>query len=156
VFGHLQALLTVMKGLPLAYNRDFQEDKIPLFDTVDTVQASIEIMGELVRSMKVAKVKMLAAVHDGFMNATDLADYLVVRGLAFRAAHRVAGKVVQFCLAQGCRIEELTLAKLKSFSPKIDRDVYKYLSVESVVGRRRAIGGTARSNVLRRLKELRV
>jgi argininosuccinate lyase len=156
VFGHLHALLTVIKGLPLAYNRDLQEDKIPLFDTVDTVKASLPMVRELIAGMKVKKDKMLAAAQGGFMNATDLADYLVGRGVPFRAAHAVAGKVVCHCLSQGRRIEELPLAELKRFSAQIEKDVYRYLSAEAMVGRRRAIGGTARSNVLRRLKELRV
>jgi argininosuccinate lyase len=156
VFGHLHALLTIMKGLPLAYNRDLQEDKIPLFDTVDTVKASLHMVRELIAGMKVRKDKMLAAAQGGFMNATDLADYLVGRGVPFRAAHAVAGKVVRHCLSQGRRIEELPLAELKRFSPQIEKDVYRYLSAEAMVGRRRAIGGTAPSNVLRRLKELRV
>ncbi len=154
VFGHLQALLTIMKGLPLAYNRDLQEDKIPLFDTVDTVKASVKIMAEMVERMKVKQERMMEAVRDGFMNATDLADYLVGRGVPFRAAHAISGRVVQHCLGQGRRIEELTLVELKRFSSKIERDVYHYLSAEAVVGRRRAPGGTARSNVVRRLKAL--
>ena len=155
VFGHLHALLTIMKGLPLAYNRDMQEDKIPLFDTVDTVKASVKIMSEIIAGMKVRRERMLSAAQDGFMNATDLADYLVERGLTFRAAHEVAGKVVQFCVAQGKRIEELSLTELSGFSDKIEKNVYKYLSAEAVVERRRALGGTARRNVMRRLKELR-
>jgi len=155
VFGHLQALLTIMKGLPLAYNRDLQEDKIPLFDTVDTVKACVKIMSEVIAGMKVRRERMLSAVQDGFMNATDLADYLVERALPFRAAHAVAGKVVQFCLAHGKRIEELTLVELKRFSDKFEKNVYKYLSAEAAVERRRAVGGTARGNVVRRLRELR-
>ncbi|MEX0802177.1 MAG: argininosuccinate lyase [Candidatus Binatia bacterium] len=156
VFGHLQALLTIMKGLPLAYNRDLQEDKIPLFDTVDTVKASLQMMREIVQGVKVKRERMLAAAQDGFMNATDLADYLVQRGVPFRSAHEIAGRVVQYCIGRGQRIAELALNELKGFSTKIEKDVYRYLSVEAVVGRRRALGGTARSNVLRRLKELRV
>jgi len=156
VFGHLQALLTIMKGLPLAYNRDLQEDKVPLFDTADTVKASVKMMAEIIGGVKVRRERMLSAAQDGFMNATDLADYLVKRGTPFRAAHEVAGKVVQFCLAQGKRIEDLTLAELKRFSNKIDTHVYDYLSADAVVNRRRALGGTARRNVVRRLKELRV
>jgi argininosuccinate lyase len=156
VFGHLQALLTIMKGLPLAYNRDLQEDKVPLFDTADTVKASVKIMGEVVAGMSVKHERMRDAVRDGFMNATDLADYLVERGVPFRGAHEAAGRIVQFCAKQGKRIEELSLAELQRFSPKIDKNVYRYLSAEAVVGRRRALGGTARQNVARRLKELRV
>ena len=156
VFGHLQALLTLMKGLPLAYNRDLQEDKIPLFDTVDTVKASLKIMSEVIAGMKVRRERMLSAVKDGFMNATDLADYLVEHGVAFRQAHEIAGKVVRSCLAQKKRIEELSLAELKRFSGKFESNVYRYISAEAAVGRRRAQGGTARRNIVRRLKELRV
>jgi argininosuccinate lyase len=155
VFGHLQALLTIMKGLPLAYNRDLQEDKIPLFDTVDTVKASLQMMREIVQGVTVKGERTLAAAQDGFMNATDLADYLVDHGLPFRTAHEIAGRVVQHCIVNGCRIEELPLNELKDFSPKIEKDIYRYLSAQAVVGRRRALGGTARRNVLRRLKELR-
>jgi len=155
VFGHLQALLTIMKGLPLAYNRDLQEDKIPLFDTVDTVKMSVGIMAEVLHGMKVRKDRMLTAAQDGFMNATDLADYLVERGIPFRDAHAISGRVVRHCVAKDCRIEELSLKELKGFSKKIQKDVYDFLSTESVVNRRRAFGGTARDTVMRRLKELR-
>jgi len=156
VFGHLLALLTIMKGLPLAYNRDLQEDKLPLFDSADTVKASVKIMSEIVSGMKVQRERMLLAAQDGHMNATDLADYLVERGMPFRAAHEVVGRVVQFSIGQGKRIEELSMVELRRFSNSIGRDVYNYLSAEAVVGRRRALGGTARQNVVRRLKELKV
>jgi argininosuccinate lyase len=156
IFGHLQALLTIMKGLPLAYNRDLQEDKMPLFDTVDTVRASLEIMRELIAGVKPRKENMRAAAQDGFMNATDLADYLVGRGVPFRTAHAVAGKVVRQCVSTDRRIEELPLEELKRFSATIEEDIYKYLSADAMVERRRALGGTARRNVIRRLKELRV
>lgn len=154
VFGHLQALLTLMKGLPLAYNRDLQEDKIPLFDTVDTVKASLSMMKELVRRLKVNKGKMLAAARDGFLNATDLADYLVNRGLSFRSAHAVVGRVVRFCSGRQCRIEELSLQELRRFSPRFEKNVYSYLSPEAAIRRRRATGGTSPANVRRRLKEI--
>lgn len=154
LFGHLQALLTVMKGLPLAYNRDLQEDKPPLFDAVDTVKACLGMMREVVGQMKVRKDKMLAAAQDGFMNATDLADYLVERGVSFRSAHALVGNLVAHCLRQGRRIEELSLKELQRFSSKINKDVYQYLTVESAIRRRRALGGTAWVNVRRRLKEL--
>lgn len=154
VFGHLQALLTVMKGLPLAYNRDLQEDKIPLFDTVDTVKVSLAMMQELVQGIKVKEEKMLAAAQDGFMNATDLADYLVRRGVSFRSAHALVGKMVRFCIKKGCRLEELPLSELQRFSPKIEKDVYAYLTLDAAIQRRRALGGTALANVRRRLKEI--
>ncbi len=154
VFGHLHALLTIMKGLPLAYNRDLQEDKIPLFDTVDTVKSSLEMARDIVRGLKVNRGRMLGAAQDGFMNATDLADYLARREVPFRAAHQVAGKIVRHCIDHGRRIEELPLSELKRFSARFEKDVYRYLSVDSMVQRRRSAGGTARTNVLRRLKEL--
>jgi argininosuccinate lyase len=154
VFGHLSAMLTTMKGLPLAYNRDLQEDKVPLFDTADTVQSSLAMARQIVRGLKVNRARMLSAAQDGFMNATDLADYLVRRGVPFRAAHSVAGKIVRHCIDRDRRIEELPLPELKRFSAKFEKDVYRYLSAESMVQRRRSLGGTARANVLRRLKEL--
>ena len=156
VFGHLHSLLTIMKGLPLAYNRDLQEDKVPLFDSVDTVQASVKIMSEVIAGMKIRRERMLAAAQDGYMNATDLADYLAARGVTFRAAHEIAGKVVQYCVVQKKRIDELSLTEFKRFSGKFEKNIYQYLSAEAVVGRRRALGGTAQRNVVRRLKELRV
>jgi len=154
VFGHLNSLLTIMKGLPLAYNRDLQEDKTPLFDTVDTVKATLEMTRAILRGLKVNRANMLAAVQDGFMNATDLADYLVRSGAPFRAAHAVAGRIVRHCIARGRRIEELQLSELKRFSARFEKDVYRYLTADSMVARRRSVGGTARTNVLRRLKEL--
>jgi argininosuccinate lyase len=154
VFGHLQALLTIMKGLPLAYNRDLQEDKIPLFDTVDTVKASLEVMRELAREMRVKKERMAVAAADGHMNATDLADYLASKGTPFRSAHRLVGKIVRAAVERGCRIEELPLGELRRFSPKIKQDVYAYLTPEAAVDRRRSEGGTAPINVRRRLKEM--
>jgi argininosuccinate lyase len=134
-----------MKGLPLAYNRDLQEDKVPLFDSIDTVKASLKIMGEIVRGLKVRRERMLAAAQDGYMNATDLADYLVERGMPFRLAHEVSGKIVRLGISLGKRIEELALTELRAYSKKIDKDIYNYLSAASVVGRRRALGGTSRS-----------
>jgi len=155
VFGHLHALLTIMKGLPLAYNRDLQEDKLPLFDTVDTVKASVKMMSEIVAGMMVRRERMQRAVEDGFMNATDVADYLAERGVPFRDAHEITGRIVQFCLTNNKRIDDLTLDEFKRFSAKFDKSIYDYLQVEAVVARRSALGGTARQNVLRRLKELR-
>jgi argininosuccinate lyase len=154
VFGHLQALLTMMKGLPLAYNRDLQEDKAPLFDTVDTVKATLAVCAEMVEGIRIRADRMAAAARDGFMNATDLAEYLVGRGVPFRAAHRLVGRIVRRCLERGCRIEELPLRELRRFSPRIGPDVYGFLSVEAMLRRRRAPGGTAPANVRRRLKEL--
>jgi len=154
VFGHLHALLTIMKGLPLAYNRDLQEDKRPLFDTVDTVKGCLEAFAALAAGLQVKGERMAAAVVDGFMNATDLADYLVARGVPFRSAHEVVGNIVRSCAERGLNIEHLPLTELKRFSSKIEKDVYPYLSARAGVERRRSEGGTAPANVKRRLKEL--
>jgi argininosuccinate lyase len=154
VFGHLMALLTVMKGLPLAYNRDLQEDKVPLFDTVDTTRESLGVMRELVREMKIDRRRLASAASDGFLNATELADYLVRKDLSFRSAHALVGAVVRYCLAKPCRIEELSLEELRRFSTKIGEDVYDCLTLEAAVNRRRAQGGTSAANVRRRLREL--
>ena len=143
VFGHLHALLTIMKGLPLAYNRDLQEDKIPLFDTVDTVESSLRIIGEVIAGMKVRRERMLAAAQDGYMNATDVADYLVERGVPFRRAHEVAGKIVQHCIEAKKRLEELSLAELTRFSSQVDSDLYRYIAPEAVVHRREGDPGPA-------------
>jgi len=154
IFGHLQALLTLMKGLPLAYNRDLQEDKRPLFDAVDTVKASLQMATEILPGIKVKTERMAAAALDGLMNATDLADYLVSKGMPFRSAHGVVGAIVRLCLDRGRRIEELSLKELKRFSPKIDKDVYSYLTPQAAVERRRSAGGTAPANVRQRLREM--
>ena len=154
IYGHLQALLTVMKGLPLAYNRDLQEDKIPLFDTVDTVKSSLEVLTEMMSKIKVNKSRMLAAASEGYMNATDLADYLVRRGVSFRVAHGIVGRLVRHCLDSGQKIEQLPLKMLKRFCPRIEKDVYRYLAPAAMVERRRAPGGTASANVRRRIKEM--
>jgi argininosuccinate lyase len=122
---------------------------------VDTAQACVKIMAEVIAGLKVRRDRLSSAVKDGFMNATDLADYLVERGVTFRAAHEVAGKVVQYCLAQNKRIEELALPELKRFSNKFEGHIYRYIAAEAMISRRRAVGGTARANVVRRLKELR-
>ena len=154
VYGHLNALLTIMKGLPLAYNRDLQEDKEPLFDTVDTVTACLAMARELFDGLKVRGERMAAAAEQGFMNATDLADYLVGRGLSFRAAHDVVGRVVRHCIDAKCRLEDLPLKDLQGYCPDIGADVYKVLTLRAGIERRRAPGGTASVNVRRQLKRL--
>ncbi len=154
VYGNLNALLTIMKGLPLAYNRDLQEDKEPLFDTVDTVTACLVMARDLFNGLKVHGERMAAAAEDGFMNATDLADYLVGRGLSFRAAHDVVGQAVRNCIDTKRRLEELSLEELQGYCPDIGADVYKILTLRAGVERRRAPGGTASVNVRRRLKKL--
>lgn len=143
VFGSLMALLTIMKGLPLAYNRDMQEDKAPLFDAVDTLKACIGIYVQMLPRLRFKKDAMLWATRSGYLNATDLADYLVGRGLSFRQAHSTVGKAVAYALTTGKELHELSLEELKKFSSLIKPDIYQILTTERMVDRRTSAGGTA-------------
>lgn len=147
VYGNLMALLTVMKGLPLAYNKDMQEDKEALFDTVDTIKKCLIVFIPMLATMKINKDKMLKASQGGFTNATDLADYLVKKGLPFRDAHEVVGKLVAYCLGAGKSLEHLSLEEFEEFSPLIGEDVYQEISVETCVKKRNIIGGPAPEQV---------
>lgn len=147
VMGSLVAVLTMMKSLPLAYNRDMQEDKPPVFDAVDTLTACIDIYVRMLPAITVRRDRMRAALTSGYLNATDLADYLAERGLPFREAHACAGRAVSYGLARGKELHELTLEELRSFSPLIAEDIFPALTVEAMIGRRRSFGGTASENV---------
>jgi argininosuccinate lyase len=147
VVGSLMTLITLVKGLPLTYNRDLQEDKEPVFDTVDTVSASLAIMAELLENMRFNTERMAEATQTGCMTATDLADYLVLKNVPFREAHGIVGRAVASCLEKGCELPDLTLAELAAFSPVIGKDVYEVLSVEGSVNSRISIGGTALQRV---------
>jgi argininosuccinate lyase len=147
VNGSLMSLLTLMKGLPLTYNRDLQEDKEPVFDAIDTVSASLAIMAELLGNLKFNTETMEKATRSGFITATDLADYLVMKNVPFREAHSIVGKAVAFCLDKGCELEELSLEELRSFSLAIEEDVFSVLTVEGSVNSRMSAGGTATDRV---------
>jgi len=147
VNGALIALLTLMKGQPLAYNKDNQEDKEPLFDTVDTVRASLQVFADMLPHMQVKREHLRNAAAVGYSTATDLADYLVRKGVAFRDAHEIVGKVVRFCLNEGRRLDELGIDELRRFSTAIDRDVFAVLTLEGSVAARRHPGGTAPEQV---------
>lgn len=156
VYGDLIAILTVMKGLPLAYNKDMQEDKEALFDAVDTVKGCLQIFIPMLETISFRRDKMLAATKDGYLNATDLADYLAKKGLPFRLAHEVAGKLVKDCIDRGKRLEELTLAEFKAASDLIDQDVYEVLDMARVVRARTSYGGTAFDQVKLQLEKARL
>ncbi|KAF1085085.1 Argininosuccinate lyase 1 [Sporotomaculum syntrophicum] len=143
VFGDLTALLTMLKGLPLAYNKDMQEDKEALFDAVDTVKQCLKIFRPLVATMRVKKDNMARAARGGFTNATDLADYLVQKGVPFREAHEIVGRSVAYCLEQHKSLDELSLEELHSFSSAIEADVYEAIGVAHCVAARRVTGGPA-------------
>ncbi|CAG7856954.1 partial argininosuccinate lyase, partial [biofilm metagenome] len=147
VTGHLMALLMLMKSQPLAYNKDNQEDKEPLFDTVDTLINSLRAYADMVPHLTAKKDKMYQSAKQGFATATDLADYLVRKGLAFRDAHEIVGQAVRLGLESGCDLAELSLAVLQSFSPLISADVFGILTLEGSVASRNHIGGTAPATV---------
>jgi argininosuccinate lyase len=147
VFGHLMALLTLMKSQPLAYNKDNQEDKEPLFDAVDNVKGSLKVFADMVPAISCNLPAMREAALKGFATATDLADYLVRKGTPFRDAHEVVGKSVAYCIDKGCDLADLQLAELRRFSNSIDEDVFDHLTLEGSVAARDHLGGTAPAQV---------
>lgn len=151
--GNLVALFTVLKALPMAYNRDLQEDKEPYFDTVDALASSLKLMAGMMERARFNVNEMRRRVQEGFTTATDLADYLVKKGLPFREAHRVVGKMVAFCIDKGMELEALTLVEMRRFTPLVDEGVYKALDVESSVDSKNSLGGTSKHQVEERLSE---
>ena len=143
VYGDLMGLLTVMKGLPLAYNKDMQEDKEQIFDAVDTVKMCLPVFGKMLATMTVRKDRMLQGAKGGFTNATDVADYLVKQGLPFRDAHSVVGKMVAYCIEKDTVIDALSMEEMKSFSDLIGEDIYDAISLSTCVSQRKLIGGPA-------------
>jgi argininosuccinate lyase len=154
VYGNLTALLTIMKGLPLSYNRDMQEDKEPVFDTADTVISTLAVFIEMLKVMRVNGDAMRRAAEDGFITATDLADYLVRKGLPFRRAHEVVGRAVLRAGELKCGLMDMPLEEYRKLSSLIKEDVFDALSVEASVGRRTSYGGTAPTNLKKRLQQL--
>jgi len=140
VYGDLITILTVMKGLPLAYNKDMQEDKEALFDGIDTLKMSLRVFTEMIKTIKVKTEKMEKAAKYGYMNATDFADYLVQKGIPFRTAHEIAGKVVLYAIERNLPIEELSLEELKKFSDVIEKDVYGAIDLKNILKKRKTIG----------------
>jgi argininosuccinate lyase len=147
VVGNLMSLITLIKGLPLTYNRDLQEDKEPVFDTVDTVSQGLAITAELLANMEFKVENLESATKAGFMTATDLADYLVVKNIPFRQAHSIVGKTVAYCVEQGKELIDLSLDELQHFSEEIDTDVFPVLTVKGSVDSRKSAGGTSRVRV---------
>jgi argininosuccinate lyase len=143
VVGDIVSLIVMMKGLPLSYNRDLQEDKGPMMDSMATVSDCANMLSKVISTMKVNKDVMLAAVEKGFINATDLADYLVTKGVPFRDAHGIVGESVRYCIEHGKKLEDLTLDEFKKFSGSIEKDVYDILPIKACVDRRLSYGGTS-------------
>jgi argininosuccinate lyase len=155
IYGALISLLTTMKGLPLTYNKDMQEDKEGLFDSFDTLIGSLRVVSAMVSSWKVNSERMRVAAEQGFTNATDAADYLAKKGVPFREAHEVVGKLVRHCLGRNCGLLDLTVTEFQTFSPHFGSDIHQALNLETVVSRRVSQGGTAITSVEQQIKSAR-
>jgi argininosuccinate lyase len=155
VFGHNVSLLTMIKGLPLAYNKDMQEDKEAVFDTVDTVKLSLRAAAIVLENATLNEERARSAAQTGYLNATDLADYLVRKGMPFRTAHEAVGKMVLLGIEKGKELHELSLDEMKAIAPEIEADVFDALSLENSLSSKSAIGGTAPSRVSDALEKAR-
>lgn len=155
VYGNLMALLTLMKGLPLAYNRDMQEDKVPVFDTADTLKKCLDIMEKMLREISFNSEKMLSTSGEGYSTATDIAEYLVRKKVPFRQAHEITGKIVLYCITGKRQLEQLTLSEMKQFSSVISGDIYKVLDPKASVRARSSFGGTSPAEVVRQIRHFR-
>ena len=147
VYGDLMALLTTLKGLPLAYNKDMQEDKEAIFDSIDTVKKCLRVFTPMIATMKAIPENMYAAAGKGFINATDRADYLVKKGLPFRTAYKIVGQTVARAIEEHKVLDALSLETLKEFSPLFEADVYEEISLETCVSKRISAGGTGADSV---------
>ena len=155
VYGDLMALLTTLKGLPLAYNKDMQEDKESIFDACDTAEMCLKVFIPMIESMVAREDNMKKAAQGGFINATDLADYLVKKGLPFRSAYKISGQIVAKCIADGTVLEDVTLDEYKQFSPLFEDDVYNEISLETCVEKRISEGGTSLASVEKQISFVR-
>ena len=155
VFGDLMGLLTTLKGLPLAYNKDMQEDKEGIFDAVDTVKMCIEVFSGMVDTMTANTENMLNAAKKGFINATDLADYLVKNGLPFRSAYKISGQIVSKCIAEDKVLESLTLEEYREFSDLFNEDLFKEIDLVTCVEKRISKGGTSVKSVEEQINYIR-
>jgi argininosuccinate lyase len=154
VYGSLMAIMTLLKGLPMAYNRDLQEDKEPLFEAVDTVKSCLTIFTEMIANTKFNADQMYLAAKGGFSTATDIAEYLVKKGVPFRTAHEIVGKIVAYCLGNKKELENLTLKEYQRFHKDIGNDIHNVIKLENAVDSRKHIGGTSTKNVVERIKEI--
>ncbi|MGX6591884.1 argininosuccinate lyase [Cetobacterium ceti] len=154
IYGNLMGLLTTMKGLPLGYNKDMQEDKEAFFDSVDTIKGCLKVFIGMVKTLKINKDILLLACKEGFINATDVADYLTIKGLSFRDAYKITGEIVKYSIENKLTLDTLSIPEYKKFSPYFFEDVYKYISIENCVEKRLSFGGTASKNIKIQLDEL--
>jgi argininosuccinate lyase len=155
VYGNLLSMLTTMKGLPLTYNRDMQEDKEPVFDTIDTVIMSLRVITEMLPEIKFNKERMKEACGSGYITATDIAEYLVKKGVPFRNAHEITGKIVLYCIEKGKNLNELSIKELRKFSSKIEKDLYAILTPEGSIDSKSSYGSTSKKSVKEQIRMLR-
>ncbi len=153
VYGNLMAILTIMKSLPLAYNKDMQEDKPALFDSIDTVKLCLPVFDSMLGAMSFNKDNMYASAGEGFTNATDLADYLVIKGIPFRTAHEITGKIVSYCIGSEITLDAMNLNEYRKYSTLIENDIYEFISLESCINKRNVAGGPSESSVRQHIKE---
>jgi len=154
VYGNLFSLLTIMKGLPLSYNRDLQEDKLPVFDTVDTIKACLSVLNDMFPGITVNTKRISDTAGDAYSTATDIAEYLVKKGMPFRKAHEATGKIVLYCIRKGKKFDELSIKELRDFSDVISRDIYSCLSPEESVKNKLSAGSTSAKEVRKQIKKL--
>ena len=154
VYGNLMTILTIMKGLPMTYDRDLQEDKEPLFDAVDTVKTCLAVLSDMTRTLKFNRNRMLESTEEGFSTATDVADYLVMKGIPFRDAHGIVGRLVGYCIEKQKDMQSLDIEEIRLFWKDANDDIYTCMSVEGSVSARNIVGGTAREAILKRIEEI--
>ncbi len=147
VYGNLVSILTMLKGLPLAYNKDMQEDKEGVFDSYDTVSMCLDVLAPMIKSMKVLKENMLLASQKGFINATDLADYMVKKGMPFRSAYKIVGSIVSDCIKNGKVLEDLSLEEYKNYDNIFEQDLFNEINLNTCVEKRISLGGTSPKSV---------
>ncbi len=154
VYGSLMNILTLMKALPLTYNRDMQEDKISIFDTVDTIKASLTVFTEMISGIKFDTERLYNTADEGYSLATDIADYLVKKGIPFREAHRITGTIIKYSIKKNKKLNELSIDELKKFSNLIDNEIYEYISLESAIIKRQIRGGTSQKEIKKQITRL--
>jgi argininosuccinate lyase len=153
--GHFVSLMTVLKGLPMTYNKDLQEDKECIFDSIKTTESCLEMIQRVISNLHINTERMKESAGQGFLNATELADYLVSKGVPFRTAHSIIGKIVVRAIERGLTLEELPLREYQSFSPHFEKDLFTWLKLEKTISRRKETGGTSPAAVRKAIQSLR-
>lgn len=154
VFGDLMAMLTIVKGLPLAYNRDLQEDKPPVFDATDTIKLCLEVITEMMKSFSFNKEKTMKSTEKGFLQATEIADYLARKNIPFRTAHAIVKDIVNFCIKNNKTLDSLSINEYKKFSENIGKDIFGFININNIINAKNSIGGTSKKSVLKQITDI--